>query len=57
MHIRVGHIQNRVCAPLLIFFGLSFQTQNNFGEVTREEVTKMAKNVKNGQNKAQKIMQ
>ena len=57
MHIGVEHIQNRVCAPLSNLFGLSFPTQNNLGEVTREEVSKGARYVKNDQNKAQKSMQ
>ena len=56
MHIRVGHIRNRVCAPLSNLFGLSFRTQNNLGEVTREEVSKRAKYVKNDQNKALKVL-
>ena len=46
MHIRVGHIRNRVYAPSSNVFGLSFPTQNNLGGVTREEMLKMAKNVK-----------
>ena len=57
MHIRVGHIRNRVYAPSLNLFGLRFQTQYNFGGVTGEEMLKMAKNVKNGQNKAQRYVQ
>ena len=57
MHIRVGHIPNRVYAPSSNFFGLSFATQNNLGGVTREEMLKMAKNVKNGQTKAQRYVQ
>ena len=57
VHIRVGHIGKRVGAPLSIFFVLSFPTQKNIGEVTHEEVSRMAKYVKNGQNKAQKSMQ
>ena len=47
MHIRVGHIQTRVYAPSSNLFGLGFPTQNNLGGVTREEMLKMAKNVKN----------
>ena len=54
--IRVGHIQNKVYAPLSNFFGLSFPTQNNLEGVTREEMLTMAKNVRNGQNKAQRYV-
>ena len=57
MHIEVGHIQKKVCAPLSKSFGLSFLTQKNLGGLRREEVSKMAKNVKNGPNKAEKTMQ
>ena len=52
-----GIFQNRVYAPSSNFFGLSFPTQNNLGGVTCEEMLKMAKNVKNGQNKAQRYVQ
>ena len=57
MHMRGGHIQNRVSAPSSNFFGLGFQTRNNLGEMTREEVSEMAKNVKNVRNKAQRSVQ
>ena len=57
MHIRLGHIRNRVYAPSSNLFELGFPTQKNLGGVTREEMLKMGKNVKNGQNKAQKSMQ
>ena len=57
MHIRVEHIRNRVYAPSSNLLGLGFPTQNNLGGVTREEMLKMAKNVKNGQNNAQRYVQ
>ena len=43
MHIRVGHIRNRVYAPSSNLFGLGFPTQNNLGGVTREEMLKWPK--------------
>ena len=57
MHIRVGHIRNRVYAPSSNLLGLSFPTENNLGGVTREKILKVAKDVKNGQNKAQRYVQ
>ena len=57
MNIPVGHISNRVYAPLSNYFGLSFQTQKYLGGVTRDEMLKMAKNVKNGQSKSQRYVQ
>ena len=57
MHIRVDHLRNRVYAPMLNFFGLSFPSQNNLGGVTPEEMLKMAKIVKNCQNKSQRYVQ
>ena len=57
MHIRVVHTRNRVYAPSSNFFRLGFPTENNLGAVTCEEMLKMAKNVKNGQNKDQRYVQ
>ena len=57
MHIPVVHIQYRVYAPLSNFLGRSFRTQNSLGGVTCEDMLKMAKNVYNGQNKAQRYVQ
>ena len=56
MYIRVGHIRNRVYAPLSDFFGLSFPSKKNLGGVTGQKMLKMAKNVKNGQNKAERYV-
>ena len=57
MHTRAGHIRNRVYAPLSNFFQAWFPNQNVFGGVTHEEMLKMAKNVNNGQSKAQRYVQ
>ena len=46
------------CMPLCrIYLGLVSQPKKNLGGVTREEMLKMAKKVKNGQNKAQRYVQ
>ena len=39
------------------FISTSMATQKNLAGVTREEMLKMTKNVKNGQNKAQRYVQ
>ena len=55
MNISVGHIQNRVYVSSCNSFRLSFSTQKHFRAVTRDEMLRMGKNIKNGQNKAPKI--
>ena len=58
MHIGVAHIRNRVYAPLWnLFLGLVSDPKIIWGGVTREEMLKMAKNVKNGPNKSQRYVQ
>ena len=57
LHNCVKHIRNRVHEPFWHFFGLDAPLQKRLGGVTYQYMLILAKNVKNGQNKAWKYVQ
>ena len=57
VHNCVKHIRNRVHHPFSNYFGLDASLQKTLGGVTYQYMLILAKNVKNGQNKASKYVQ